>query len=143
MMIELKLAGHPLDRREVEHALLRLQARQVQRVEEQDAAWRGEEPLWLVAPYLPEWMEKLRRPERIAPGCYWIEPQWGRFLWIAADELPLLDELIPFMLARSGPALDEFSRWVSSRRPIEWVLAMLECLPMSMPTREELLRTLG
>jgi hypothetical protein len=65
------------------------------------------------------------------------------FLWIAANELPLLDELIPFLLARSGQALDDFGRWVAPRRPPEWVLTMLEYLPMSMPTREELLRRFG
>ena len=97
VMIELKLDGNHLDRRAVERALLRRQARQVQRLEEQDASWRGEEPLWLVAPYLPLWLEEMRTPVRCAPGCYWVEPQWHRFLWIAANELPLLDELIRFL----------------------------------------------
>ena len=64
----------------------------------------------------------------------------ARFLWIAANELPLLDELVPFLLARSGQALDDFGRWVAPRRPPEWVLLMLKYLPMSMPTQEELLR---
>src|SRR5215510_12629237 len=66
-----------------------------------------------------------------------------RFLWIAANELPLLDELIPFLLARSGQALDDFCRWVAPRRPLDWVLNMLEYLPMSMPTQEELLQRFG
>jgi hypothetical protein len=143
VMIELKLAGNHLDRKAVERALLRRQARQVQRLEEQDASWRGEEPLWLVAPHLPLWLEEMRTPLRCAPGCYWVEPQWHRFLWIAANELPLLDELIPFLLARSGQALDEFCRWVAPRRPLDWVLNMLEYLPMSMPTQEELLWRFG
>src|SRR5262249_31105521 len=49
----------------------------------------------------------------------------------------------PFLLARSGQALDDFGRWVAPRRPVEWVLTMLKCLPMAMPTREELLQRLG
>jgi len=61
-----------------------------------------------------------------APGCYWVEPPWQRFLWIAANELPLLDELVPFLLARSGQKLDEFCHWVAPRRPLEWVLTMLD-----------------
>lgn len=140
VMLELKLAGNHLDRKAVERALLRRQARQVQRLEELDASWLGEEPLWLVAPHLPDWLDAMRQPVRFAPGCYWIEPPWQRILWIAANELPLVDELIPFLLARSGQALDEFSRWVAPRRPLDWVLTMLEYLPMSMPTREELVR---
>jgi hypothetical protein len=143
VMLELKLAGNHLDRKAVERALLRRQARQVQRLEEQDASWLGEEPLWLVAPHVPEWLDAMRGPVCFAPGCYWIERQWRRFLWIAANELPLVDELIPFLLARSGQALDDFGRWVASRRPLDWVLNMLEYLPMSMPTRQELLSRFG
>jgi hypothetical protein len=143
VMLELKLAGNHLDRGAVERALLRRQARQVQRVEGQDAAWLGEEPLWLVAPHVPAWLVEMRRPVRCAPGCYWIEPQWSRFLWIAANELPLRDELIPFLMARSGQALDDFGRWVAPRRPVEWVISMLEYLPMTEPTQEELLARFG
>jgi len=140
VLLELKLAGNHLDRAAMERALLRRQARQVQRVEEQATPWRGEAPLWLVASHLPEWLQEMRSPVCFAPGCYWIEPQWGRFLWIAANELPLLDELYPFLMTRSGQALDEFCRWVAPRRPLEWVLDMLESLSMSLPTREELLQ---
>jgi hypothetical protein len=142
VMIELKLAGNHLDRKEVARAQLRRQAREVQRIEE-DASWPGEEPLWIVAPHLPEWLEEMRKPERFAPGCYCVEPRGRSFLWIAANELPLLDELVPFLMARSGQALDEFGRWVASRRPFEWVLTMLEYLPMATLTREELLWRFG
>jgi hypothetical protein len=140
VMLELKMAGNHLDRKAVERALLRRQARQVQWLEEQDASWRGEVPLWLVAPHMPQWLEDLHRPVRFAPGCYWIDPPRRSFLWVAANDLPLLDELVPFLLARSGKALDDFGRWVATRRSPEWVLTMLEFLPMSLPTREELLQ---
>jgi hypothetical protein len=145
VMIELKLAGNHLDREAVERSLLRRQARQLQRVKEQDASWRGHEPLWLIAPHLPQWLNEVYAPVRVrdAPGCYWVEPQWQRFLWIAANELPLVDELVPFLLARSGQALDEFCLWVAPHRSLDWVLTMVECLPMSMPTQEELLWRFG
>ena len=64
-------------------------------------------------------------------------------LWIAANELPLLDELIPFLLARSGQALDEFCRWVAPRRPLDWVLNMCRILADAMLTQEELLSRFG
>ena len=143
VMIELKLAGNHLDRKAVTRALLRRLAREEQRLEEEDASWRGHEPLWLIAPHFPPWLDEVYAPVRGAPGCYWVEPQWQRFLWIAANELPLVDELIPFLLARSGQALDEFCRWVAPRRPLDWVLSMLDYLPMSMPTHEELLWRFG
>ena len=139
LMLELKLAGDHLDMSAVERALLRRQARQVQRVEDQAPSWPGELALWMVAPHVPEWLGQARTPVRVAPGCYRVEPPGPYFLWVAANELPLRDELVPFLLARSGRALDEFGRWVAPRRPLEWVLSMLKCLAMSTTVREELL----
>ena len=124
VMLELKLPGQRLDRQAVAEALLRQQARLVQRLEEQDASWLGHEPLWLVAPHLPEWLDEMSSPMRFAPGCYWIEPPDQNFLWIAANELPLLDELIPFLMARSGQALDDFCQWLAPHRPPEWTMSM-------------------
>jgi hypothetical protein len=118
VMLELKLAGNHLDRAAVERALLRRQARQVQRVEERedpedpDPSWLGDERLWLVAPYLPRWLAEMRHPMQFAPGCYWVDPQWHQFLWIAANELPLVDEVYPIPSGRSswpGPV----GRWTS------------------------------
>lgn len=143
VMVELKLAGDHLDMIAVERALLRRQARQVQRVEERDPSWPGDVPLWLAAPHLPPWIAKVRRPVRVAPGCYRVEPLGYCFLWIAANELPFQDELVPFLVARSGRALDEFGRWVAPRRSLEWVLSMLEYLPMSTTVSEDLLWRFG
>jgi hypothetical protein len=91
----------------------------------------------------PSGSGQVYRPKRFAPGCYRVEPLGHCFLWIAANDLPLRDDLVPFLVARSGRALDEFARWVVTRRPLEWVLSMLKFLAMSMPTREELLWRFG
>jgi hypothetical protein len=139
-MVEIKMPGDHLDRQAIERALLRRQARQVQRLEEEDASWMGDEPLWVVAPHVPEWLPKIRTPVRFAPGCYRVEPSGFSLLWIAANELPLADELVPFLVARSGRALDAFGLWVATRRPLDWLLSMLDFLSMSMPTREEIER---
>ena len=147
IVIELKLAGDHVDRKEVETALLRRQARQVQRVKEARESrrppWLGHEPLWLIGPHLPEWLEQVYTPTCFAPGCYRVEPFGPWFLWIAANELPLRDELVPFLVARSGRALDEFGRWVAPRRSLDWVLSMLEYLAMSTTVQEELLWRFG
>lgn len=142
IMVEAKLAGDHVDRRAVERALLRRQARQVQRVEDAEEGappWLGHEPLWFVAPYLPAWLEEVYQPVLIALGCYRVGPVGAWFLWIAANELPLRDELVPFLIARSGRALDELVRWVAHRRSPRWVLSMLECLAMSTTVQDELL----
>jgi hypothetical protein len=129
VMFELKLAGNHLDRPAIERALLRRQLRQVQRLEDEDTSWLGEEPLWLVAPHVPNWLNRKHEPVRFAPGCYWVEQRWRSFLWIAANELPLVNELVPFLIARSGRALDEFARWAFSHRPVEWMTNMLKTSP--------------
>ncbi|AUX45373.1 hypothetical protein SOCE26_068550 [Sorangium cellulosum] len=140
VLVEIKMAGDHVDIVELQRALLRRQARQVERVEGREPRWMGEEPLWVVAPHLPSWLHTARALERFAPGCYRVGPSSFQFLWIAANELPLRDELVSFLIARSGQALDEFARWVAPRRDVEWVISMLEYLPMSSKTREDLLR---
>jgi hypothetical protein len=72
-----------------------------------------------------------------------VEPSWIPFVWIAANELPLRDELVPFLVARSGEALDDFARWVAPRRPVDWVLNMVEYTAMSTTVSDELLRKFG
>ena len=142
VMIELKLPGNHLDRIAVEKALLRRKARQLERVE-QAPDWRGDEPLWLVAPHVPRWLREFRSLTNAAQGCYWVGEPWRCFLWIAANELPLQDALIPFLLARSGPALDQFAQWVAPKKSINWVLSMLEYLPMSTLTHDDLMWRFG
>ncbi|WP_437730830.1 hypothetical protein [Sorangium sp. So ce1335] len=140
VLVEIKMAGDHVDIVELKRATLRRLAREIERIEERSPPWMGEEPLWVVAPHLPSWLHTVRALERLAPGCYRVGPSPFQFLWIAANELPLRDELVPFLTARAGQALDEFARWVAPRRDVEWVISMLEYLPMSLKTREDLLR---
>ncbi|WP_437510170.1 hypothetical protein [Sorangium sp. So ce1099] len=140
ILIELKMPGDHVDVLAAQRALLRRQARQVQRVEEREPRWLGEQPLWLVAPHLPGWLGRVRRLRRVAAGCYGVEPSPFSFLWIAANELPLRDELVPFLVARSGRPLDEFARWVATRRRKEWVISMVQFTAMSTKVSEEILR---
>ncbi len=50
-------------------------------------------------------------------------------LWIAANELPLREELIPFLAARSGKKLEDFVRWIGTRRSPAWLAEMVRSLP--------------
>jgi hypothetical protein len=63
-----------------------------QRREDPNAPWDGEEALWMVAPHVPAILAGRRTLDRVAPGCYRVEPSPFPFLWIAANELPLADE---------------------------------------------------
>lgn len=137
VLLEIKMAGDHTDVVTVQRALLRRQARQVERVEADRPAWLGEEPLWIVAPHVPAVLREIREVTRVAAGCYRIGPSAFAFLWIAANELPLRDDLVPFLVARSGRALDEFGCWVANRRPVAWVLDLIEYTTMSLNTREE------
>jgi len=137
LVVELKMPGDHLDMAALDRAVLRRQARQVQRREEPEDAWDGELPLWIVAPHVPEILSERRALEPMAPGCYRVGAHFP-FLWIAANELPFADELVPFLIARSGRSLDAFVRWVKTRRPIDWLLRVLRYLPMSTATYKDL-----
>jgi hypothetical protein len=138
--MELKMKGDHLDGCMLQRTLLRRQARNVERVEDKENPWYGEEPIWVVAPRVPRMLRQRRKVRRFAPGCYRVGPSAFPFVWIAANELPLLQELLPFLMARSGRALQQFVRWVVTRRPREWVLRMVQILPMASSLREEMLR---
>jgi hypothetical protein len=143
ILVEVKMPGDHLDTRALERALLRRQARQVQRVETSEPSFEGQEPLWLVAPSVPERLRQRRDVDRVAAGCYRIGPASFPFLWLAANELPLKEELIPFLVARSGRALVEFACWVTAHRPAGFVLRMLKIIPMSLTVQEEFLKYLA
>ncbi|MBK9264914.1 MAG: hypothetical protein IPM54_34675 [Polyangiaceae bacterium] len=136
VVLEIKMPGDHVDLQAKERALLRRQARQVKRVEHPDEPFRGQVPLWFVAPILPGWIREVRQIRSVAQGCYRIEPASFDFLWIAANELPLADELIPFLVARSGRPLQEFARWVARRKPSTWVVDLLDSLPMGITFEE-------
>jgi hypothetical protein len=138
LVLEIKMPGDHLDMRAIDRAHLRRYARQVQRREDAGALWDGEEALWMVAPHVPAILSERRTLDLVAPGVYRVGPSPFTFLWIAANELPLAAELIPFLIARSGRPLDAFVHWVKTRRPIEWLLRVLEYLPMSTAAHEDL-----
>jgi len=94
--------------------------------------------MWIVAPPVPAILDERRALEQVAPGVHRVGPSPFLFLWIAANDLPLADELVPFLIARSGRALDAFVRWVKTRRPIGWLLRVLEFLPVSNAAHEDL-----
>ena len=56
----------------------------------------------------------------VRAGCYRCEPRWHGFVSIAANELLLLDELVPFLMARSGQTLAELSRGAHRVGPWSW-----------------------
>jgi hypothetical protein len=90
-------------------------ARQVQRHEDPSVPFDGEVPLWFVASHVPAIIHDRRPLTPITPGCYRFGPECLSTFWIAANELPLADELVPFLIARTGRPLDAFVGWVKTR----------------------------
>jgi len=134
LALEVKMQGDHLDVPSFDRACLRRFARQVQRLEDRRDPFDGETPLWYVGSHVSAVIRKRRPITEVARGCYRIGPEWQSTYWIAANELPLEDELVPFLIARTGRPLDEFVRWVKTRRPFTWVLRMLRLLPMTATT---------
>lgn len=83
---------------------LRRLARQVQRIEAPKSGWAGEEPLWIVAPHVPGMLIERRTVTELSAGCHSVGPCPFPFLWIAANDLPLRDELIPFLIESASAA---------------------------------------
>ena len=89
---------------------------------------------WLLAPHVPEWVPAWElagwaRFEARGEGCWRVAPFPYPVLWIAANELPLREELIPFLAARSGKKLEDFVRWIGTRRSPAWLAEMVRSLP--------------
>ncbi len=137
LALEIKMPGDHLDLLALDRALLRRLARQIQRREDPLDELDGEVPLWFIAPHVPAIIRERRTLTPIAPGCYRVGPEWMATVWVAANELPLADELVPFLIARTGKPLDAFVRWVIDQRPLTWLFRMLESLPMSTATYDE------
>ncbi len=94
--------------------------------------------LWMVAPNAPEWLWDDHRPQWVDLGCYRLPHGPIEVLWIAANELPLRESLLPFLVARSGRSLAEFVRWSLGKRPAAWVARVLTWSSMSPEVMREL-----
>jgi hypothetical protein len=131
-----KMPGDHVDPRAFERCVWRRYARQLQRLaespEDDDPARCG---AWIAAPHVPDWLRAWESAGRatlreLAPGCYAVGPALFPIVWIAANELPLHDALIPFLVVRSGRRkVRELMRWIIDRRSPEWVLDMIRSLP--------------
>lgn len=98
---------------------------------------------WVVAPHWPQWIEAdLRRGvltvEDVGQGCRRIGPHDHDVLWIAANELPLRPELLPFLFVRSGRPLVELLTWATTVKSPDWVAGVLQLLPMAAELYEDL-----
>lgn len=139
IFLEAKMPRDHLSALELDRIDLRRLARQIQRGEDPKTSWVGEEPVWTVAPHVPAALAERRALHRVADGCYRVGPYPFEYLWIAANELPLEEALIPFLIARSGRALEAFVLWVADRRPVDWVLDVVQYTAMATAVRNELL----
>lgn len=137
ILLELKMAGDHTHLAAIERILLRRQARQVERLEDDKAPWVGIEPIWVAGSHVPDILRRFYEVRGFAPGCYHIGPAVFSFVWIASNELPLRDDLVPFLLTRSGKALDDFGLWAATRRAPAWLLRMLQSTTMSNAVRKQ------
>jgi hypothetical protein len=90
--------------------------------------------VWMLGPYVPLWMRDRTKASGIqlhavGQGCWSITPSMYPVIWIAANELPLREELIPFLIARTGVALREFLVWVTGRRTPDWIKDLMYARP--------------
>jgi hypothetical protein len=99
-------------------------------------------PLWFVTSHRRQWLEASPLELRsVGQGVYQIHPYPYTALYIASNELPLLEPLLPFLVTRTGEALVEFARWIIQYkiRPQAWVWNLFEVMHMNDAQLEALL----
>lgn len=144
LVLEFKMQGDKLDRYQYERALLRRQAAQVEYVKKySDDKNPIKLPLWIVAGFVKDWLSEQKYiVSQVAPACYRLEPSFYEIYLIASNELePLREDLIPFLVTRTGPKLVEFCKWLLEVRP-ERCEELLEIAPMSDTQYEEIMSQL-
>lgn len=151
-IVDFKMPGDHVGRASLARADLRRAARWVNLLEDAEAAGASgataqldprDFATWVVAPHWPRWIEvDVRRgvltAEDVGQGCRRIGPHDHDVLWIAADELPLRVELLPFLFVRSERRLSELVDWALTVKGPDWVAGVLQMLPMSPDVTEEL-----
>ncbi len=151
--LDVKMPGDHTDRAALARNELRRHARWTHLLEEdRERARKGgtaapvRDPrgytAWLVAPVLPRWVRSdaalgFFSLEAAGEGCWWLGMGAHETLWIAANELPLSVEMLPFLVARSGRAQAEFLAWSLGVKGPAWTWDVVQQLPMSPEAADE------
>ena len=133
LVLEFKMQGDKFDRYQYERALLRRQAAQVEYLKQYpDDKNPISLPLWIVTGQIKEWLvEQKYILSQVAPACYRLEPASYEVYLIVSNEMePFREDLIPFLVARTGQKLVDFCKWFAGQRP-ELCEKFLEIAPMS------------
>jgi len=139
LVLEFKMQGDKLDRYHYERAILRRQAAQVEYLKQYpDDEDPISLPLWIVTGQMKEWLvEKKYIISQVAPACYRLEPASYEVYLIVGNELEeFREDLIPFLIARTGQKLVDFCKWFAGQRP-ELCEKFVEIAPMSETNRAE------
>ncbi len=115
VVVEYKMQRDHLDLQQVIHAETRRSAYHGYLLKREDSVPIGPPALWIVSGYLPEYLRTCRTVSLVSAGVHDLGQVYYQCFWIAANDLPLREELIPFLVARTGKYLEEFVRWVADR----------------------------
>jgi hypothetical protein len=74
-----------------------------------------------------------------APGCHRVHAGLNPVWWITANDLPLEEALLPFLLARSNKYRVELAQWLSQKRDFSTVREMIKVFRMNKINLQEYL----
>ncbi len=149
-VLDVKMPGDHIGRAALARCELRRWARWVGQLEQTtpDGAppsliYPAEVAAWVVTSHVPRWLREdaalgVITLEPVAKGVWRIGPRDHDTLWIAANELPLEPALLPFLVARSGRALLEFAAWAARVRGPNWIVNVLQQIPMGSEILDEI-----
>jgi hypothetical protein len=133
VVLEIKMPGDHMDEEQWLRALLRRAARDVERhLTAPPGARPLHEALCLVSPHLPDWLAASPMAITVeTPGCHRVHAGLNPIWWITANDLPLEEALLPFLLARSGKHRVELAQWLSQKRDFSTVREMIRVFRMN------------
>lgn len=143
LVLEFKMQGDKLDRYQYERALLRRQAAQVEYLKKYpDDDNPISLPLWIITGHKKSWLEEKKFIlEELSSAIYRMEPASYEVYLVVSNELEMREDLIPFLVTRTGQKLIDFCKWLYVTCP-ERGEELMELAPMSDAQHEELMEQL-
>lgn len=140
VVFELKMRGEDPTRKNLKRAFLQRQAREFFRYDK-EPGFEGNLPLCFVAAKIPDELLRYTRAKALdkQKSCHKATSSLFDLYFVSSNLLPLEEVLIPFLVTRDGAPLDDFFRWVATKRPQDWISLLLDVFTMPQDFVDEVM----
>ena len=140
VVFELKMRGEDPSRKNLKRAFLQRQAREFFRYDK-EPGFEGNLPLCFVAAKIPDELLSYTRAKPLDKNkaCHKATSSLFDLYFVSSNLLPEEEVLIPFLVTRDGAPLDNFFRWVATKRPLDWISVLLDVFTMPQDFVDEVM----